>query len=196
MSDPLVSISLPVFNGERYVERALASLQEQTYRNLEIVVTDNASTDSTPEILARRAADDARIRIHRNAENLGAAPNFNLGFELARGELFKWCAHDDICAPTFVERCVEALQARPDAVLAFPEEIDIDPEGNEIEPRPYPLDTTPAPPRERLRRMLATRRGSPPVFGVIRREVLGADRPHWFLRRVRPGPSRRADAAR
>ena len=171
-SQPLVSVSLPVYNGARYVERAIDSILSQTYRNIELIITDNASTDDTPAIAARAAARDDRVRIVRNPRNLGAAPNFNLGVELARGTLFKWAAHDDICAPRFIEACVQALGEHPDAVLAYTDELDIDSHGEFIENRPYLLDTGPAAVEQRLARILQQTRGSPPIFGVIRTEVL------------------------
>ena len=98
---PRVSLGFPVYNGERYLAAALDSLLGQTFRDLEVVICDNASTDRTAELCAAYAARDARVRYHRNPTNLGAAPNFNRTFELSRGEYFKWAAHDDVCAPTF-----------------------------------------------------------------------------------------------
>ncbi len=115
---PLVSIGLPVFNGEAYLERAVRAILAQSFTDFELVVCDNASTDRTPEILARLAADDVRLRVHRNAENIGAAPNWNRVFTLSRGRYFKWAASDDVHEPTFLERTVAALEADPGVVLA------------------------------------------------------------------------------
>jgi glycosyltransferase involved in cell wall biosynthesis len=106
-----------VYNGERYVADALNSVLGQTYRDLEVVVCDNASTDATRRICEGFVARDPRVRYHRNERNLGASPNWNRTFDLSRGELFKWAAHDDVLCPTFLERAVAALDAEPDAVL-------------------------------------------------------------------------------
>lgn len=117
LRQPRVSIGLPVFNGSRHLTDALSAILAQTYTDFELIISDNASTDGTAEICRRFAAQDPRIRYYRQPRNIGAAPNFNFCYELATGEYFKWAAHDDILAPEFLARCVEALDATPDAVL-------------------------------------------------------------------------------
>ena len=117
-STPKVTIGIPVFNGETFLEDAVRSAREQTFDDLEIVISDNASTDSTAAMLDRFAADDPRIRVFRNETNLGAAPNYNRCFEEARGEYFKWLAHDDRMKPGYIAAMVEVLDRQPDAVLA------------------------------------------------------------------------------
>lgn len=116
-SAPLVSIAVPVYNGERYLAEALDSLLAQTLADVEIIITDNASTDGTELICRRYAGRDTRIRYVRNACNIGANPNFNLGPKYATGKYFKWAAHDDVLEPDFLEKCVAALERNPDAVL-------------------------------------------------------------------------------
>ena len=117
---PRVSIGLPVFNGERYLARAIESVLGQDFRDLELIVCDNASTDRTPEICAAYARRDARVRYFRNPRNLGAGPNYDRCFRLARGEYFKWAAHDDRLAPDYLSRTVAALDAAPEAVPGHP----------------------------------------------------------------------------
>ena len=90
MSAPLVTVGVPVYNGQRYLARALDSLLAQTFDDFEIVLCDNASEDRTAEICAAYAARDPRIRFHRNPQNLGLVRNFNRTFELAEGTYFKW----------------------------------------------------------------------------------------------------------
>src|SRR5436190_12174806 len=97
MRDPIVSIGLPVFNGERYLRQALDSLLGQDFQDFELIISDNASTDRTAEICRAYVAKDRRIRYYRNESNIGSAPNYRRVFELARGEFFKWCSHDDVC---------------------------------------------------------------------------------------------------
>jgi glycosyltransferase involved in cell wall biosynthesis len=116
-SAPRVSVGIPVYNGENYLAEALDAFLAQTYTDFELIVSDNASSDRTENICRDYAARDRRIRYSRNDRNLGAAPNYNRTFELAAGEFFKWAAHDDLVAPTFLEKCVAALDADPDAVL-------------------------------------------------------------------------------
>ena len=110
---PKVSIGLPVYNGEDFLAEALDSLLDQTYDDFELIISDNASTDSTADICTSYSAKDSRIRYLRSDVNLGAAVNYNLVFELATGEYFKWAAHDDICAPEFIGACVDILDRYP-----------------------------------------------------------------------------------
>jgi glycosyltransferase involved in cell wall biosynthesis len=130
---PRVSIGLPVYNGEKYLAEAIESLLAQTYADFELIITDNASTDRTAEICQRYAAADSRIRYYWEQKNRGIAWNFTRAFELARGEFFKWHAHDDTCAPTLLERCVEMLDRDPRAVLCYARPATID-ENSELAP--------------------------------------------------------------
>jgi glycosyltransferase involved in cell wall biosynthesis len=114
---PRISIALPVFNGERYLAQAIGSILDQTYRDFELIVSDNSSTDRTEEICRSFEAQDPRIRYIRQPRNIGASPNFNVCYALASGEYFKWAAHDDYLEPSYLAECVEALDANPDAVL-------------------------------------------------------------------------------
>jgi len=117
----LVSVGLPVRDGVPHVERALANMLGQSYRPLEVVVSDNCSTDGTEAICRRVAAQDARVRYVRQPRPLTAVENFRAAFEASRGELFLWAAHDDVRSARYVEVLVEALAGRPDASLAFGE---------------------------------------------------------------------------
>jgi glycosyltransferase involved in cell wall biosynthesis len=116
---PLVTIGLPVFNGENYLEGALDSILAQTHSDFELIISDNASTDRTEEICRAYAAKDERIRYFRNETNLGAVKNFNRAFELSSGEYFKWAAHDDLIAPDFLIKCVKVLDQDPTVVLCY-----------------------------------------------------------------------------
>ena len=129
---PRVSIGLPVYNGERFLRETLDSLLAQTFQDFELLISDNASTDGTEAICREYAARDARIRYYRNAQNLGAARNYNRTFALAKGEYFKWAAHDDLCAPEFLQRCVEVLDRLPTVVFCYPREVWIDAQGQPI----------------------------------------------------------------
>ncbi len=107
--EPLVSIGLPVRNGERYVGEAVRSVLDQQYDRLELVISDNASDDGTEEICRQFARSDPRVRYHRQPQNIGLVPNFNAVLHLARGTYFKWIGDDDWLTPTYVTRCVEVL---------------------------------------------------------------------------------------
>ena len=114
---PLVSIGLPVFNGEKSLSQALETLLNQDYRNLEIIISDNGSTDRTPAICEEFLQKDARVKYYRSSENLGSNWNFNRVVELSSGKYFMWAAHDDLRDLTFVRVCIEKLEQFPKAVL-------------------------------------------------------------------------------
>ena len=174
---PRVSVGMPVFNGEAHIDQAIRAILDQTYTNIELVICDNASTDRTAEICTRYAGLDSRIRYHRNDENIGAAPNFNLAFRLSSGTYFRWAAHDDLIAPTFLESCVDCLERARDAVLCHSRVRFIDSSGSEI--GAYDIDlphTGLADPAARFRELLLVDHLCIEVFGVIRSRVL-ADTP-------------------
>jgi glycosyltransferase involved in cell wall biosynthesis len=112
-----VSIGLPVRNGQRYVAQAIESILAQTFTDFELIISDNASTDDTEQVCRRYAAQDPRVRYYRQTHNIGAAANFNRTFELATGRYFKWAAHDDLIEPTYLEKCVEVLEADKGVIL-------------------------------------------------------------------------------
>jgi glycosyltransferase involved in cell wall biosynthesis len=174
---PRVSIGLPVYNGARFLPRALEALVNQTFTDLEIIICDNASTDATEEICRLFAARDPHVRYLRNATNVGAGKNYNRTFELSSGEYFKWAAHDDVCEPTFVEQCVEALDRMPGVVAAFPRMVDIDEHGTLLGvrnsshiPRAYRGAAERA--YVRFKNLIRTDYTVEEIFGVIRADVL------------------------
>ncbi len=138
---PRVSIGLPIYNAERYLRGALDGILSQTYHDFELIICDNASTDSTPQICHEYAAKDPRIRYYRNHVNLGVSRNFNRAFELSTGEYFKWCAHDDLLAADYVEKCVKVLDENPDVVLCYSKARSINEHGEEVRYYTYTLRT-------------------------------------------------------
>lgn len=168
---PRVSIGMAVFNGENYLADALDSLLAQTYSDFELIISDNASTDGTQEICQTYAARDHRIRYFRNKTNLGGAKNFNRIFELSSGEYFKWAAHDDLCAPGFLERCVEVLDQDSSVVLCYSRTREIDEHGkvlqNYFEPNIGLLK-----PSKRFYQCVCVSHPQVSVFGVIRKSTL------------------------
>ncbi len=129
---PIVSIGVPLFNGERYVEQALNSLLKQSFADFEIVVCDNASTDRTPEIVADLASSDTRIKFFSNRKNRGLVFNFNRVFELGTGKYFRWHAYDDWVQPPLLEKCVAVLEERQDVIGAYSLAHQIDGNGNVV----------------------------------------------------------------
>ena len=125
---PKVSIGIPVYNGENYLELAINSLLQQSFQDFEIIISDNASTDRTQEICQDFQSRDKRIRYYRNTTNMGAAYNYKKVFQLARGNFFKWMAHDDRCSLNYLEECVQVLESDPKIVMCFPKVSLIDEE--------------------------------------------------------------------
>ena len=111
-AQPLVSIGLFVYNGERFIEDALHSILGQTFTDFELIISDNASTDQTGEIAHSYALRDKRIRYYRNEKNMGAGWNVRRVYELATGKYFKQAAVDDLLESDFLRQCVEILGNR------------------------------------------------------------------------------------
>lgn len=109
---------MPVHNGASTLQRALASVLGQTYENIEIILSDNASSDDTPAIAQRAAEQDARVRYFRQPKAISAWENFRFVLEQATGEYFFWAADDDLRSPDYVERLLSALAGSPGAALA------------------------------------------------------------------------------
>ncbi|WP_410787977.1 glycosyltransferase [Kribbella sp. C-35] len=180
---PRLSVGLPVYNGEEYLREALDAVLGQTFEDFELVISSNASTDATDDICREYQARDPRIRIYRQEQNIGAAPNHQFVFDHSRGELFKWVAADDLYARDLFERCVALLDERPDAVLAHSWGAAIDGDGEVIQAIEYPLTTDSAQASERFRSMLfgvdlPGALAADDFYGVIRSDVLRKIKPH------------------
>lgn len=129
-SAPLVTIGMPVYNGASHFREALESLLAQDYPHVEILISDNASTDETSAIAKQYAASHSFIRYSRNPENVGPHRNFLKVADEARGKYFFWAAHDDQWRPGYISRLVEQLEADPEAVLATPLSVFIENDGS------------------------------------------------------------------
>jgi glycosyltransferase involved in cell wall biosynthesis len=128
----LVSIGVPVYNGAKYLRGALDALLDQDYRDLEIIISDNASEDGTEAICREFAARDNRIRYYRAEKNQGPFWNYVYVYEIARGEYFMWAAHDDLRHPQNVSRCVAELERNPRALFCCTGVKFIDADGRDI----------------------------------------------------------------
>jgi glycosyltransferase involved in cell wall biosynthesis len=120
---PLVTIGLPVYNGAEFIEQALASITQQTHGNWRLLVSDNASTDGTWDILERCASRDDRILLHRQETNIGATLNYRYLLDRAETEYFMWHAYDDWIAPNYLEELVRITSSTPDCALACPKAV-------------------------------------------------------------------------
>jgi glycosyltransferase involved in cell wall biosynthesis len=115
---PKVSIGVPVYNGAGTVKAMIESLLSQSFTDLEIIISDNASTDDTGTICQSYAARDGRVRYIRQSTNIGAEMNFKFVVAEARAAYFMWSACDDIRSPEFVEENVRFLDAHPSYVAS------------------------------------------------------------------------------
>ena len=168
----IVSIGMPVYQAENYLEETLDSLLAQTFENFELIISDNGSTDRTENICRSYAAKDDRIRYIRHDENLGASFNHNFVFEQSTGKYFKWAAHDDMCAPEFLEECVRVLEEDPSVVLCYPRTKAIDEQGNFIRDYPTkPLSDAPQA-RKRFFEFVCVPHPCVAIFGVSRSDML------------------------
>jgi glycosyltransferase involved in cell wall biosynthesis len=176
MTVPRVSVGMPVYNGEDHVAEAIESVLSQTFSDFELIICDNASTDRTEAICREYSRRDPRVRYYRNAQNIGLAGNFARAFDLSRGEFFKWMAHDDIIAPTYILRCVEMFeQSPPSVILCFPQRVQISYQGEKLRGSYFRPWHAINPPYDRIGfahlMCLPGHRFPGLVFGVARREV-------------------------
>jgi len=182
---PLVSIGLPVYNGENFIREAIESILAQTFGDFELIIADNASPDNTEYICRSYAAADPRVHYYRNKENLGGAYNHNKVFSLAQGKYFKWAAHDDKIAPQYLQQCVDVLEKYPSVVLAYPATMVINAQGKCIRKYQNELELTQPGPHQRFRQfhnivhMNRNNHECHPVFGLI----AGRTCPAWKVLR-------------
>ena len=168
---PLVSVGIPTHNGERFVRATLESLAGQDYSNIEFLISDNASTDRTLDICRDVAAADSRFRIHAEPENRGAAANFARVLADARGAYFMWAGDHDLWSPTYVSRCVAALESDRGVVLAYSQTTLIDGLDNPISRMNDALDITQPKAVDRYLNLIWTLAVCNAVYGVVRTEI-------------------------
>lgn len=136
---PRVSVCLPTYNRAGYLAQCLAGILAQTFRDFEVIVSDNCSTDATAEVVG--AFNDPRIRYVRNARNIGVFPNMNQCLDLARGQYICILHDDDLYEPRFLEREVAMLDRYPSAAFVHCATYEIDGEGRRRRVvRAYPED--------------------------------------------------------
>jgi glycosyltransferase involved in cell wall biosynthesis len=173
MNPPKISVGLPVYNGGAYLKGAIQSILDQSFTDFELIISDNASSDATAEICRDFAARDSRIRYYRNEVNIGGAPNHNRVFELARGQFFKWAAHDDLYPKEMLARSFEVLGKAPASVcLAYSQFEMIDDAGNSLGIGSDPIEKKDPRPHLRLARLLMKVGYHTATYGLFRSESL------------------------
>lgn len=170
--EPRVSIGMPIYDGEKYLSEALDSLLSQTFSDLEVVISDNASTDGTERICKDYQTKDPRIRYYRNEKNLGAAWNFNKVLTLSSTQYFKWAATDDLCAPDFLEKCIAVLDRDPSVILAYTKTSYIDENSDLFDRITFRLRSDSPRVHQRFCDLVCVSHDCVAIFGVFRREVL------------------------
>jgi glycosyltransferase involved in cell wall biosynthesis len=131
---PLVTIGLPVYNSQRYLSQSLDSLLAQTFRDFVLIISDNASTDATPDICRKYAELDPRVQYYRNDVNIGNPKNFNRVSLLAATRYLKWSTADDFWAPQFLELAVEVMERDPGIALCYPQAYLVNADASTLEP--------------------------------------------------------------
>src|SRR5262245_6294879 len=177
-NDVLISLGMPVYNSAKYLRHTLDSLLAQDYGNFELLISDNASTDSTRDICLEYAARDKRVRYYRNERNMGMVWNENRLLELARGEYFKWAGSYDFLEPTYLSACKRVLESDPTVVLAYSLARLINEHDETVMIVPEIIDTRRLPTVARVHAVIAKAKYCAiPFFGLYRAEALRRCRP-------------------
>ena len=169
---PLISVAMPVYNGEPYIAEAIECVLNQTYPNLELVISDNASTDRTEQICQSFAAKDDRVVYIRNATNLGAAQNYNQAFRHTAGPFFRWHNADDLCSPELHEMCLAVLVSKPDTVLCYGKTVIVDNQGEVIETYDDNLDLRQDKASDRFKAFFKQVGLTNVIYGLMRRSAV------------------------
>jgi glycosyltransferase involved in cell wall biosynthesis len=169
---PLLSIGLFLYNGDRFLEAAIESILNQTFRDFELIISDNCSTDGSGEMCRRFAAQDSRIRYYRAEQTMSAGWNLKNVYSRATGKYFKWATHDDMIQPDFLRLCIDALEADDSLVVAHTLTRCIDEGGQFVESNDERLRTSSLDPVVRARDLLLKGHGGYPISGLIRLDAL------------------------
>jgi len=169
---PKISVGMPVYNGEPYLEQAIQATLNQTYDDFELIISDNHSSDRTEEICRDFAAKDSRLHYIRNSKNIGAANNYNQLFHKSTGEYFRWFNADDLCSNVLHERCLKALEENPHAIMSYGKTNIIDENGNIIKRYEDNLHLLQDCASERFLYYVKKPGLSNAIYGLMRRSVL------------------------
>lgn len=182
ISNPLVSICIPVFNGASLIFRALESCINQTYKNIEVIVVDNASSDRTKEIVLKYAQKDPRIKYFRNETNIGPVLNLHKSFQLASGDFIQFLCHDDWLSRNYIEEGVRNFQLYSETAAVFSQIIALTLKEKEVfqfdqeitlPPKNYPIDYY-------FKIVYKSQFGANDVFGMFKKEDVLRAQPFVF----------------
>ncbi len=175
---PAVSILLPVYNGEKYVTEAIKSALAQSFAKIELVITDNASTDRTSDICQAFAREDSRVKYSRSFSNRGLAWNHNHAFLKSAGDYVMWMGSDDVLDKDYVQSCKCRLDSDHSAVVCFTNSFHVNERGERKRHVTENDTINSARASERFGRIIQPEHWCDAIFGLMRREALDETRLH------------------
>lgn len=128
-SGPIVTVGMPVYNGEQHLAKAIESILEQDFQDFEFLISDNGSDDATPDICIHYERTDDRIKYYRYPKNSGSYRNFRRLVEASSGKYFMWASADDLREKTMITDCLPVLEEDPSVVICYPQAKSIDENG-------------------------------------------------------------------
>ncbi len=167
---PLVSICMPIFNEEKYLEQALESLLAQNFKDFELIISDNASTDRTPEICKLYLEKDNRIKYYRNERNIYALANFIKIMQYVKTPYFMFAGGHDLWSDNYIRSCLEIMEKDLSVVIATPRTVWIDENNKELDIKDSFIDTRGCGNVSRL--ILSLKENHHAIYGVIRSDAL------------------------
>ncbi len=174
MNRPKVVVGLPVYNGQKYLGVAIESHLSQSFGDFDLVISDNGSTDATPEICADYASRDKRVKYLRSLENRGILWNHRRVFDAIESpnQYFRWAGADDILEPTLLQAMVEVLDARPEVEAVVPDTKNIDDKGELVGSMARTLDLQSSDVFERAHDVLLANYQHVIAYGLLRASTL------------------------
>jgi glycosyltransferase involved in cell wall biosynthesis len=170
----LITVGIPCYNEEKYIARAIESVVNQSFQDIEIIISDNCSTDGTSAIIKHYLDVDSRITYHRQPHFVYAYTNFRYLLKKSKSKYFTWLAADDFFHPKWLEVAVNFLEANPEVIMAYSRVDMID---DNMNIKDYPLDgfldTTELEPKVAIREAMIKRRcTSDGLYGLYRTDIL------------------------
>ncbi len=175
-NNPTVSIGMPAYNSASTLRAAIDCLLNQSFRDFELIVSDNASTDETWSIIQEYADRDSRVVGLRQPHNIGANGNYTAVFCASTGRYFKWASSNDWCAPGFLASCVEHLEANPDVAMVGPRTRLFFETPTDARDYPSDISLEDTNPVERFIRLSQTLALNNVMNGLVRKEILDSTR--------------------
>lgn len=182
-SPPAISIGLPVYNGARFLPQTLDSLLGQSFSDIELIISDNASADNTQRICTEYAMRDSRVRYVRQDVNIGAMRNWNFVAKQARGKYFKWSSASDYCSPDMLTQCFAKMEADPRVILCYGRTCLVEEDTRKLTEYAYDIELMEGSPYERFSKLRLTLKLNNAYCGLVRTDALLSTR----LNRLYPG---------